>query len=129
MTLTRRSALTGTGATALALAAPGIRGAAAQSRRETLLMVSENPPNSTDIHGVGANRPAYEASWNLYDRLMTFGVKKDANGVDHYDYEKLEPELAEEWDLRPMSATFKLRRNARFHDGTPVTSAEATWSV
>jgi peptide/nickel transport system substrate-binding protein len=127
MTITRRSVLRGTAATA-GLAAPGIRPAAAQGRRETLLMISENPPNSTDIHGVGANRPAYEASWNLYDRLMTFGVKKDANGNDHYDYEKLEPELAESWEVGPMSATFKLRRNARFHDGTPVTAQDVKWS-
>ena len=43
---------------------------------------------------MGANRPAYEVSWNTHDRLMTYGVKKDANGNDHYDYTKLEPELA-----------------------------------
>lgn len=128
MSIDRRSALKGAMATAAALAAPGVTSAAAQGRRETLLMVSENPPNSTDIHGVGANRPAYEASWNLYDRLMTFGVKKDANGNDHYDYEKLQPELAEDWDLRPMSVTFRLRRNARFHDGTPVTAHDVKWS-
>lgn len=126
MTITRRAALTGAGAATLG--APAITPAAAQGRRETLLLVSENPPNSTDIHGLGANRPAYEASWNIYDRLMTFAVKKDANGNDHYDYEKLEPELAEEWDLRPMSVTFKLRRNARFHDGTPVTAHDVKWS-
>ena len=129
MTIDRRLVLKGTAAAgAAALAAPPFRPAAAQSRRETLLMVSENPPNSTDIHGVGANRPAYEASWNLYDRLLTFGVKKDSNGNDHYDYETLLPELAEEWDLRPMSVTFKLRRDARFQDGTPVTAADVKWS-
>ena len=57
--------------------------------------MGESPPNSMDIHGVGANRPAYEVSWNTYDRLMTYGAKKDANGNDHYDYTKLEPELAD----------------------------------
>lgn len=124
----RRTLLKGAAATAAALAAPGVPSAAAQGRRETLLLISENPPNSTDIHGVGANRPAYEASWNLYDRLMTFGVKKDANGNDHYDYEKLQPELAEEWNLTPTSVTFKLRRDAKFHDGTPVTAADVKWS-
>lgn len=131
MTIDRREFLKTTSAAALGAAAvnaPFVRGAEAQSRRETLLLISENPPNSTDIHGVGANRPAYEASWNLYDRLMTFGVKKDANGNDHYDYTKLEPELAEEWDLTPTSVTFKLRRDARFHDGTPVTARDVKWS-
>lgn len=126
----RRSVLKGSAAAlgGAALSAPAFRSAEAQGRRETLLLISENPPNSTDIHGVGANRPAYEASWNLYDRLMTFGVKKDANGNDHYDYTKLEPELAESWDLTPTSVTFKLRRNARFQDGTPVTAADVKWS-
>jgi peptide/nickel transport system substrate-binding protein len=75
MTITRRSALAGTAA---ALAAPAFRSAAAQSRRETLLMVKREPANSTDIQRVGATARPIEASWNLYDRLLTFGVKKDA---------------------------------------------------
>lgn len=115
-------------AASAALALPAIRPAHAQSRRETLLLISENPPNSTDIHGVGANRPAYEASWNLYDRLMSYGVKKDAEGNDHYDHTKLTPELAESWDLTPTSVTFKLRRDAKFHDGMPITAADVKWS-
>lgn len=123
MTIRRRTVLG-----AAVLAAPAVRSAAAQGRRETLLLISENPPNSTDIHGVGANRPAYEASWNLYDRLMTFGAKKDANGNDHYDHRSLRPELAEEWELGPMSATFRLRRDAKFQDGTPVTAQDVKWS-
>jgi len=125
---TDRRSLLKAGLASAALAAPALRSAAAQGRRETLLLISENPPNSTDIHGVGANRPAYEASWNLYDRLMTFGVKKDANGNDHYDYTTLQPELAEEWDLTPTSVTFRLRRDAKFQDGTPVTARDVKWS-
>src|SRR5579872_6636964 len=93
--------------------------ARADARSETLLVVSENGPNNLDIHGVGTNRPGYEASWNTYDRLLTFGVRSDASGNEHYDYAKLEPELAEEWDVGEMSATFKLRKGAKFHDGTP----------
>lgn len=126
----RRSFLkTGAAAGATATAAPAIWSEAkAQARNETLLIVTEAPPNSMDIHGVGANRPAYEVSWNTHDRLMTYGVKKDANGNDHYDYTKLEPELATEWDLKPNSVTFKLRKDAKFHDGTPVTAKDVKWS-
>src|SRR5262249_55251245 len=109
---------------AWAAATVGVTGlrkpALAQGRKDTLLALSESGPNSLDIHGVGANRPAYEASWNTYDRLMTYGVKKDDSGNDKYDYGKLEPELAEEWDLRETSVNFKLRRDAVFHDGSPV---------
>ncbi len=104
--------------------------AAAQSRSDTLIVVVESGPNSMDIHGVGTNRPAYQASWNIYDRLMTFGVKTLPDGSRMYDYTSLKPELAESWQLAPdgMSVTFKLRKDARFHDGTPVTAKDVKWS-
>src|SRR5258708_957386 len=128
----RRDFLKGTAAltagSAASAATGGLFPAAAQARKDTLLSLSESGPNNLDIHGVGTNRPGYEASRNVYDRLMSFGVKKDVNGVDHYDYSKLEPELAEEWDLRDMSVTFKLRKDTKFHDGTPVTAKDVKWS-
>ena len=126
----RRSFIKATAAaSAAATAAPALWSEAkAQARNETLLIVGESPPNSMDIQGVGANRPAYEVSWNTHDRLMTYGAKKDANGNDHYDYTKLEPELATEWDLKPNSVTFKLRKDAKFHDGTPITAKDVKWS-
>lgn len=105
--------------------------ALAQSRRQELLIVAnETGPNSLDIHTVGANRPSYGVSWLCYDRLMTFGKKKGPNGVMMYDYTKLEPELAESWQVAKdgMSVTFKLRRDAKFHDGTPVTAKDVKWS-
>ncbi len=104
--------------------------ARSQGRSETLLVVVESGPNSMDIHGVGANRPAYQASWNLYDRLMTYGVKTLPDATQMYEYAVLKPELAESWQLAPdgMSVTFKLRKDARFHDGTPVTAKDVKWS-
>jgi len=101
----------------------------AQSRKDTLLIVSENGPNNLDVMGVGTNLQGSEASWNTYDRLMTYGVKKDANGNDHYDSDKFQPELAESWDLGDMSVTFKLRKDAKFHDGAPVTAKDVKWSL
>jgi peptide/nickel transport system substrate-binding protein len=99
-------------------------------RKEVLLVANETGPNSLDIHTVGANRPAYGVSWICYDRLMTFGTKKLPNGTLTYDYTKLEPELAESWLVAKdgMSVTFKLRKNAQFHDGTPVTAKDVKWS-
>src|SRR2546425_1414046 len=113
-------------ATLLAPAAP----VSAQGRQETLLVIVESGPNSMDIHGVGANRPAYQASWNLYDRLLTYGVKRLPDGSRMYDYNSLKPELAESWTLAPdgLSVTFKLRRDARFHDGSAVTASDVKWS-
>jgi peptide/nickel transport system substrate-binding protein len=102
--------------------------ARAQSRKETLLLVTENGPNNLDIHGVGTNRPGYEVSWNCYDRLMTHAKKTLPDGSTSYDRDKLVPELAEEWTTGDMSATFKLRKDAKFQDGTPVTAKDVKWS-
>src|SRR6516164_5472322 len=116
------------GATATALATPYIRTASAESRNATLLTLSEGSPNNLDVMGVGTNLQGYEASWNTYDRLVTYDRKTDANGNDHYDPEKIVPELAEDYDLGDMAVTFKLRKNAKFHDGSPVTANDVKWS-
>ena len=84
--------------------------AQAQSRKETLLLVTENGPNNLDIHGVGTNRPGYEASWNTYDRLLSHAKKTLPDGTTSYDRDKLTPELAEDWTTGDITATFKLRK-------------------
>ena len=119
--------VTATAAVSL-ISAPAIRTAAAQSRQETLLFVTEAAPNNFDIHGVGTNRPGYEVSWNCYDRLMSYGAKTLPDGTTSYDRDKLTPELAEEWTTTDMSATFKLRKDAKFHNGTPITAKDVKWS-
>jgi peptide/nickel transport system substrate-binding protein len=100
----------------------------AQSRQETLLVITESGPNSLDIHTVGAIVPSYEVSWNCYDRLITHAMKPMPDGYDYYDRDKFAPELAEEWTVGDMSATFKLRKDATFHDGTPITAKDVKWS-
>jgi peptide/nickel transport system substrate-binding protein len=112
-----------------AVSAPAIWSPAkAQSRRETLLFVTESGPNNFDIHGVGTNRPGYEVAWNCYDRLMSHGKKTLPDGTEAYDRDSFTPELAEEWTTGDMSITFKLRKNAAFHDGTAITAKDVKWS-
>ena len=110
------------------LSAPAVLSANAQSRQETLLFVTESGPNNFDIHGVGTNRPGYEVSWNCYDRLMSHDKKTLADGTESYDRDKFAPELAEDWTTGDMSITFKLRKDATFHDGTPITAKDVKWS-
>ncbi len=111
------------------VAAPAVWSPAkAQSRQETLLLVSESGPNNLDIHGVGTIVPGYETSWNCYDRLLTHEKKTLADGSDYYDRDKIVPELAEDFSVGDMSITFKLRKDAVFHDGTPITAHDAKWS-
>lgn len=104
--------------------------AAAQSRKETLVVLVESGPNSLDIHGVGTSFRSYVAAWNMYDRLVTFGRKTLPDGTLSYDYSKIEPELAESYSMAPdgKSVTFKLRKDATFHDGSPVTAHDVKWS-
>lgn len=112
-----------------AVTAPAVFSSAkAQTRAETLLIVSESGPNNLDIHGVGTNVPGYEVSWNCYDRLISHEMKT-VNGVPYYDKDKFKPELAEDMNIGDMSATFKLKKKATFHDGTPITAKDVKWSL
>jgi hypothetical protein len=111
------------------VSAPAICSAAkAQSRQETLLIVSESGPNNLDIHGVGTNVPGYEVSWNCYDRLISHEMKTGPNGAPYYDRDKFKMELADDMNVGDMSVTFKLKKNATFQDGTPVTAKDVKWS-
>jgi peptide/nickel transport system substrate-binding protein len=111
-------------------AAFGGSDAEAQGRAETLLVVQELSPNSLDMQGVGSNQTVNGLSWNCYDRLLTYASKTLPDGTQSYDREKLAPELAESWEVAAdgMSCTFKLRKDAKFHDGTPVTANDVKWS-
>src|SRR6186997_891725 len=109
--------------------APAIWSAAkADVRSETLLIVSESGPNNLDIHGVGTNVPGYEVSWNCYDRLISHEMKT-VNGTAYYDKDKFKPEVADDMNIGDMSVTFKLKKNATFQDGTPVTAKDVKWSL
>ncbi len=87
--------------------------------------------NSLDIHRSGTNRPSYQIAANCYDRLVSFGTKTLADGSLSYDYGVIEPDLAESWTAAAdgSSITFKLRDNAVFWDGSPVTAADVKWSL
>ncbi|MEJ0069836.1 MAG: ABC transporter substrate-binding protein [Pseudomonadota bacterium] len=124
---------------AAALAAPfvgrGVGRAAAQtaapSRKETLLLVQEYGPNSLDMQGLGSAQPVNGVALNCYDRLVRFKRVPVADGVMSFDINALEPELAESWQVGSdgMSSTFKLRADARFHSGRPVTAKDVKWSL
>ena len=117
-------------AASTAVTAPAVFSPAkAQSRQETLLIVSESGPNNLDIHGVGTNVPGYEVSWNCYDRLISHEMKTGPNGQPYYDKNKFKPELAEDMNIGDMSVTFKLKKKATFQDGTPVTAKDVKWSL
>lgn len=103
---------------------------AAPTRAQTLIIVTEEGPSTLDIDAPNANVETHGASWNTYDRLITHARIKLPDGSWSYDYTKFEPELAESWEIAPdgKSAIFHLRKNAKFHDGKPVTARDVKWS-
>lgn len=129
----RRKFLASAGAlTASAQMLPFLKssGAWAQGRADTLVIALGTTVNSLDLHRVGTNRPSYQVTINLYDRLLTFDTKVNDEGAVVYDYNKLKGELAESWELAPdrQSVVFKLKRDAKFWDGSPVTAHDVKWS-
>lgn len=109
---------------------PFLRTSAFAAPNDTVVVLIGNTINSLDIHRPGTNRPSYQVAVNVYDRLVTFGMKKLSDGSLAYDYDKVEPELAESWVIAPdrKSITFKIKPNATFWDGSPVTAEDVKWS-
>ena len=113
---TRRSVLLSLGAGITAMALP--RGSWAQGTDAILKFgLSTFPPTVKPFDNTGG--AANTVKLMIYRGLMGY----DASG-------KLLPELAEtyEW-LEPTVAVFKLRANATFHNGKPVTAADVIFSL
>lgn len=128
MTFNRRQGLKGAfGAAALA-ALP--QGASAQTRAETLRYVTGNSVNSLDPTVPGSTRESFGVSMNVYDRLVAFG-RKEIEGGWAFDHSSIRGELAESYEVSPdrLKFTFKLRRDATWHDGSPVTAEDVKWSL
>lgn len=72
-----------------------------------------------DPHGTSANT-SFRVTYMLYDRLVTY------DGTDT----EVKPQLAEKWDISEdgKTYTFHLRKDAKFHDGSPVTSEAVQYS-
>lgn len=107
-----------------------IPAAEASTRNGTLVVVESSGINSLDLHRKGTNRPSYQVTVNIYDRLVRFGVKKLPDGSLAYDSTKIEPEVAESWLVSKdgKSITFKISPKAKFWDGTQVTAEDVKWS-
>lgn len=103
---------------------------AAAQGSDTLVVVTGATINSLDLHRSGTSRASYQVGINCYDRLLSFGTKQTPDGGYSYDYEVIEPELAESWTESDdgLTLTFKLKSNATFWDGRKVTAQDVKWS-
>lgn len=104
--------------------------ARAATPHDILIQVGEHGPNALDDMVPAANELSQMVSWNIYDRLVTHGVKTLPDGKMFYDMTKMLPEAATSWDIADdgKTMTFHLRPDATFHTGNPVTAADVKWS-
>jgi peptide/nickel transport system substrate-binding protein len=130
MTIARRDLLTGTAASFASLAA-AVGPAAAQTRAETLRQVTGNAVNTLDPTMPGSTREAFGVSVNTYDRLFAFGRKRNADGNWIFDVDTIRGEIAEgvETSADGLTLMVTLRKDAKFHDGAPVTAEDVKWSL
>src|SRR5215211_8464216 len=112
---------------AFSLAAGSVQ---AQTRAETLRYVTGASVNTLDPNIPGSTREAFAVSLSTYDRLVSFG-RKQLNGKWVFDLGKITGELAESYEISPdgLKMTFRLRKDAKFQDGTPVTAKDVKWSL
>ena len=104
--------------------------ASAQSRAETLRYVSGAAVNTLDPTLPGSTRESFAISLSTYDRLVAFGSRM-LDGRQVFDLAKVRGELAESYEVSPdaKTITFRLRKDAKFHDGSPVTAEDVKWSL
>src|SRR4051794_10825276 len=94
----RRQLLTAGIAAGLVAYKKGSGSAVAQSRQATLRALGAGSPNTLDPQSpTGVDRPTQGVLESTTDRLGRFGTKIASNGVAYYDYDNIEPELAESW--------------------------------
>lgn len=102
-------------------------------QNNVIRILLEDSPNTFDPAGTGYNSVSANITWNIYDRLVTYASKpaEGQEGALTYDYGKIVGQAAESYEIAPdgKSITFRMRKNATFHDGTPVTAADAKWSL
>jgi peptide/nickel transport system substrate-binding protein len=102
-------------AAAAAFAAAPVSAQAPKKGGVLKFAVSAEPPNY-DCHGATSFAFIHPVRPH-YSTLLKFDAPK---------YPKIKGDLAESWTVSEdgLTYTFKLRRNVKFHDGTPLTSAD-----
>lgn len=86
----------------------------------TLVVSLQNEPTGGLNAGIYRDAALYPPAINIFNSLLRHG----------YDWSLL-PDLAESWKISSdgREYTFQLRKDVKFHDGKPVTSADVKFSV
>ncbi len=84
------------------------------------LVIAQYPEPSILTASIGGGGATNNISPKIFDGLLAYD--NDLKPV---------PQLAESWEVSDdgLTITFRLRRNAKWHDGTPFTSADVEFSL
>lgn len=104
---------------AAAPTAPTQGSSAAPKRGGELLVAEQNDTQTFDPHRTTGGSPAYGM---VYNTLVRWDPQPDGSF-------KAAPNLATSWTLDAATATFKLRPNVKFHDGSDWTAEVAKWNL
>ena len=90
-----------------------------------LSLPTKNDPATFDMHASSTVLTTL-ATAPAYNQLVQYDPKDGDEPPD-----AIVPDLAQKWEISPdgMTYTFTLVKNAKFHDGTPFTSADAKASL
>ncbi len=129
----RRSFLVGSGALGLGCSLVSILRTlpASAAETDTIVVAIGETITTLDVLRTGISRASDQVGVNAYDRLVCFGTKTNPDGTVTFDSQKLQGEVAESWETAPdgLSIVFKLRPDAVFQDGTPITAEDVKWSL
>ncbi len=106
---------------AIALAVPLIGCSEPESLTDEKVFVFATGHDTGSLDpAAGASNSQYAVLYDLYDRLVT--IRGESTDV--------QPMLAESWEVNDDATeyTFYLRKDAKFHDGTPVNAASVKFS-
>ena len=117
------------GVVALTAVPHGLLEVQAQANRETLIVAVGGDIATIDPPVTSGAPFQHEIITNLYDFLIDFGVRRTGAGDPIGDLNRFTGKVAKAWTVSADgTATFRLRENARFADGSPVTAEAVKYS-
>lgn len=125
MSIERRDLLLGAGA--IAGSASGVLPAFAQGQPRTLVVAASATPQGFD--GDALRPHTQETVVQVYDPLVRYARTQDASGRTVLDASRVEPHLAEAWDVSNDGRryVFRLRRGVRSPYGNELSAADVEW--
>jgi peptide/nickel transport system substrate-binding protein len=115
---------------ALAVALAGVGTLAGLPLAGSLDLGRVEASGGTLVFGLSSYPPSFNPFLNTGTAATTVRLQVFRGLVQYDEHGQLRPDLAESWQaVSDQTFTFKLRANARFHTGDPVTADDVKFSL